>query len=71
MNYNNPYLTYRYYYYNDNKIGVYGSYSQGSSNGYFIQIMNKNGLVSYEENYEAEGDNTHKYIEEATFEPLR
>ena len=71
LNYNNPYLTYRYYYYNDNKIGVYGSYSQGSSNGYFIQIMNKNGLVSYEETYEAEGAYTYKYIEEATFEPLR
>ena len=60
-------VKYKYYYYSDDKFGIYGSYSENGISGYLIRIMDKNGLVSYSEDFEAEGKNSWKAIATATF----
>lgn len=65
---NDEHITYKYYYYSDEYFGVYASYALDDYSGYLILKTNKNGLVSYEEQYESEGSMYWKQIEKTTFE---
>ena len=58
---------YKFYYYSDDKFCIYGTYRVSDYSGYTIMIMDKNGLVSYAEDYEKEGARTWKCIRTATF----
>lgn len=59
-------VKYRYYYYSDEKFGIYCSYNENGISSYMILIMDNNGLVSYSEDFESDGKNTWKEIRTAT-----